>query len=102
MKCFGLFLLLFILCSCMQHTKIRQDIKQANDAIITLEKSLPDMCKTPEINAKIEMIRAKIQQVETRCETQIELLTSEKNRWRTMFYCMAIIVGLYIAKRLIK
>lgn len=102
MKCFGLFSLLFILCSCGQSTQIHEDIVDINNTVVSLEKQLPAECKTPEINAKMEKIKAKTQQVEVVCNAQLEVANNEKVRWKTMFYALAIVMLVYFARRLVK
>lgn len=102
MKCFGLFLLPFILCSCGQHTQIHEDIKDINANIASLEKTLPENCKTAQIEKQIANIKARTQQVEIRYEAQVEVLTNEKIKWKTLFFCLSFVIMIYIAGRFIK
>lgn len=101
MKCFGLFLLLFTLSSCGTVSPTHEAIKDAQNSVADFEKNLPEQCKTAEINARLDAIKTKIASVEVRCDAQVEVLKSEKTKWKTAFYALAAIVAVWIAKRLI-
>ena len=102
MRCFGSLLLLFILCSCGQSTQIHEDVTDINNTIVLLEKELPSGCKNQETITKIEKIKNKLQQVEIRCETQLDVSNNERLRWKAMFYALVAAIIAYIVGRTIK
>jgi hypothetical protein len=102
MKCFGLFLLLFILSSCATVSPMRDAVKDAQNSVVEFEKKLPEQCKSSEINARLDAIKTKIDGIKVLCEAQVEVLQSEKTKWKTAFFALAAIVAAWVAKRLIK
>ena len=102
MRCFGLLLLLFTLSSCGTATSTHEAIKDTQNSIVEFEKGLPEQCKTLEVNARLDSIKTKINNIKVHCDAQVEILKSERTKWKTAFFALAAIVAAWIAKRLIK
>lgn len=74
----------------------------AHDTITVIGETLPAQCKTSAIKKELETAHSAVDTVISTCNTQKELLAEEKARWKWSFIGLVIIIGAYIAKRILK
>lgn len=98
---FGLFLCC-ILCSCGTGYENHNAIDAVNASVDALEQSLPKECKTKATDAQLIAIRKEIATVERDCDVAIDKANSEKVKWKTAFFGLLLVVGVWIARKLIK
>ena len=101
MKCFGLFLSLFMLCSCTNGYENHNAINAVNSSVDALEQSLPAQCKTDAINAQFKAIREQTATIERDCTTAIEKVDSERIKWKTAFFGLLLVLGVFTLKKVL-
>lgn len=102
MRCCGLFLLCFILCSCGGQSTTSEIVDSTTNSVIALEKSLPKECATKSINAQITAIKTQINTIGSVCEVEKAEIRQEKIKWQTAFWGLLIAIAAYILKKVLK
>lgn len=102
MKCFGLFLVCFTLCSCGTHTATNELVNAANNSVVALEKTLPGECATESVKTQIHAIKTQITAIESVCETEKESINKDKIKWQMAFWGLLVVVGAYLIKKVLK
>lgn len=102
MRCCGLFLLCFILCSCGGHTATNETVNAATNGVIALEKSLAKECLTDGVKTQITAIKTQIQTIGQVCEVEKDAIRHDKAKWQMAFFALLAVVGVYIAKKVLK
>lgn len=93
---------LFILLTACTKTPAASD-SITNSAINTttaLEQSLPAQCATDGIKTQINAIKTQINAIKTACDTEKQVITQEKIRWKWAFFGLLAVVVAYILRRL--
>lgn len=104
MKCFGLFLLLslLILCSCGTPTGNHEAIDVVSNSVVALEQSLPKECKTQAIQTQIDGLHKQLAVAESVCDDAIKQEKSNTIKWKTAFFGLLLVVGVYIMRKVLK
>lgn len=102
MRCCGLFLLCFILCSCGGHSATNDAVESTTNSVVALEKSLPKECATESINAQITAIKTQINTIGSVCEMEKAEIRKEKVKWQTAFWGLLVVIAAYIIKKVLK
>ena len=100
-KCFGLFLVLFMLSSCGAQSVSHDIAQNAINATTALEQSLPAQCATENIKNQINGIKSQIKTISTACETEKRVIEQEKLRWKWSFFALLAAIGLYVARKIL-
>lgn len=102
MRCFGLFLLLFMLSSCGTHTMSHNIADNTINQITALEQSIDEKCTTDAIKTQINVIKSQIKAINDACDTEKAELRAEKTKWQWAFWALFVIMAAYGFKKLIK
>lgn len=101
--CIIVFLILISLCGCAKTDTVSETIaNNAINATTALEQSLPAECKTESINTQFTVIKTEIRAIKSACEQEKEIITQEKLKWKYSFIGLVIIIGVYIARKILK
>lgn len=101
---FAILLIFTILLNgCARETPVSDTIADnAVNATTALQQALPDECKTAAINTQFDVIRTEIRAVKTACQTEKDVITSEKLKWQWAFWALAAMVSVYFARKILK
>lgn len=102
MRCFGLFLLLFVLSSCGTHTVSHNIADNTINQITALEQSINEKCATDSIKTQINVIKSQIKAINGACDTEKAEITAEKNKYKIAFWSLVVIIGLFVSRKIIK
>lgn len=102
MRCFGLFFLCFILCSCGGQSTSGELANLATNSVIALEKTLPTECATDGIKAQITAIKTQITAIDQACEIEKDQIRHDKVKWQTAFWGLLAIVAFFGIKKVLK
>ena len=93
----------FLLTGCAKQEPVSNTIADnAITAATALEQSLPAECKTEAITTQITVVKTQIRAIKNACETEKSAIEQEKTRWKWSFWGMLILIGAYIARKLLK
>lgn len=96
--CFLLFLF-----GCAKTTPASENIaNSAQESLNALEQTIKPECKTKAIESQINAIKSSINAIVTSCESEKEIITQEKIRWKWSFLATIIIIAAYIARKVLK
>lgn len=96
-------LLLISLCACSKPQPVSETIADnAVNATTALQQSLPKECKTDAINTQFDVIRTEIRAVKTSCQTEKEIITKDKLKWKYSFWILVGIIAAYILRKVTK
>lgn len=101
MKWCGLLLVLFMLCSCGTQSATHNAVENAKNSVTELENILPAECKPNYIKTQINTIRTQINAIEERCVAENEKLSAEKIKWKTAFFSLLVIIGVWVLRKVI-
>ena len=97
------FLLALLLAGCAKNEPVSETIADnAVNATTALEKTLPEECKTESIKAQLTVIKTQIRAINSACETEKEVITGEKLRWKYSFWILIGIIAAYILRKVTK
>ena len=102
MRCFGLFFLCFILCSCGGRSTTNELAHSATNSVIALEKTLTAECATDGIKSQITAIKTQITAIDQACEMEKDQIRHDKIKWQTAFWGMFIVVTAFVLKKVVK
>lgn len=92
-----------ILSACAKELPISETVAEnAINATTALEQSLSADCKTDAIITQITVVKTQIRAISSACQTEKEIITSEKLRWKWSFWGVIVLIGLYIARKILK
>lgn len=83
------------LCGCSRRTPVETAFKSVENSIVSLEKTLPETCKTEEISEKIGQIRLEKTKAQSECERKIQ---EYKTKYERVLSVTIIIVLLLFFK----
>lgn len=96
-------LLLLLLIGCARNEPVSSTISDnAITATNGLEQSLPKECKSESVITQLTVIKTEIRAARNACEVEKEVITQEKLRWMWSFWALAIVVGAYMIKKVLK
>lgn len=98
-----LILLPFLLCGCTK-TPVASDTiaDSATSAVAVIGQTLPKECQTAVVQTQLASVQAQIRAITAACTTEKEAITQEKIRWQWAFWGLLVVIGVYIAKRVLK
>jgi len=92
-----------LLVGCAKTKPITETIAEnAINATTALEKTLADTCKTEPITTQIAVIKSEIRAMKSACDIEKDQITQEKLKWQWSFWALAVVVGVYLAKKVLK
>lgn len=96
-------LLILCLFGCTKTTPASETIaNSAQESINALEQTIKPECKTKAIESQITAAKTAIQATLSACDSEKEIITQEKLRWKWAFLATVIIIAAYIAKKVMK
>jgi len=103
MKNFTILLVFTLLLNgCRTQTATESVAESVINTTTALEKSLTAECKTEAITSQIWAIKTQIKAIQTTCQTEKDKITQEKLRWKWAFWALVLVVGAYLARKVIK
>lgn len=92
----------FVLLGCAKQSVTNDIITNAENSVQTLEKTLTADCKTEGVLSQLYGLKMQINSIRTSCQTEKDIITDEKLRWKWAFFGLLAMIGAYIARKLIK
>lgn len=97
------FLLVLLLAGCSKSEPVSNTIADnAVNTVVAVEKALPDGCKTEAIKTQLTVVKSEIRSITSACESEKNVITQDKLKWKFGFWGLIIVIGLYIARKVIK
>ena len=97
------FLLVLLLAGCSKTEPVSNTIADnAISTVVAVEKALPDGCKTDAVKTQLTVIKSEIRSIASACESEKDVITTEKLKWKFGFWGLVIVIGLYIARKVMK
>ena len=98
-----LVLLVLSLCACNRQQPVSETISDnAVTATTALEQSLPKECKTDAILTQFTVIKTEIRNAKNACVIEKDTITQEKRKWQWAFWGLVVLIGAYIARKVLK
>lgn len=92
-----------VLSACAKNPPVSETIaNNAINATTALEQSLSADCKTDAIITQITVVKTQIRAITNACEKEKDTITSEKVRWMWSFWGLVGLIGLYVARKILK
>lgn len=92
-----------VLCACAKEQPASHVAAQeAIETIGALYESLPSECKTKTTDFLITMAQNKAAKCDTECVKEKAKLEREKLKWKGSFWALAVVVGVYLARKVLK
>lgn len=76
--------------------------QEAIETIGALYETLPGECKTKTTDFLITMAQNKAAKCDTECVKEKDRITQEKLKWQWSFWALAVVVGVYFARKVLK
>lgn len=74
----------------------------AVDIVTAIEQGLPAECQTEANKLLFNVGRKEIANVKNACDERVDKITEEKLRWQWAFWGLLAVIGVYIAKRVLR
>lgn len=92
-----------VLCACAKEQPASHVAAQeAIETIGALYESLPSDCKTKTTDFLVTMAQNKAAKCDTECAKEKDQITQEKLKWQWSFWALAVVVGAYFARKVLK
>lgn len=97
----GLLLISLVACS---KTPVASDTiaDSASSAVAVIGQTLPKECQTAVVQTQLLGVQTQIKAITSACATEKEAITQEKVRWQWAFWGLLAVIGIYVAKRVLK
>lgn len=93
----------FCLCGCQKEKPVYHEVVQNGiDVINAIEQGLPEECKTESNALLFNVARKQLSNCEKACDLAVEKVESEKLKWKWSVFGLLLIIGLYIARKVVK
>ena len=104
MKRFTILLILTVmLCGCAKEKPVYHEVVQNGiDVINAIEQGLPEECKTESNALLFNVARKQLSNCEKACDLAVEKVESEKLKWKWSVFGLLLVIGLYIARKVVK
>ena len=104
MKRFTILLILTVLLSgCQKEKPVYHEVVQNGiDVINAIEQGLPEECKTESNALLFNVARKQMSNCEKACDLAVEKVESEKLKWKWSVFGLLLVIGLYIARKVVK
>ena len=97
------FFVMLALVGCAKNPPVSETIADnAVNATTGLEQSLPAECKTDAIMTQITVVKTQIRAISSACETEKDVITTEKLRWMWSFWGVVGLVGIFLVRKILK
>lgn len=97
------FLWILLLAGCSKTQPVSETIADnAINATTGLEQSLPVECKTDAIMTQIMVIKTQIRTITNACKTEKDVIEQKKRYYQWAFYGVLGLIGLFLAKKVLK
>ena len=104
MKRFTILLILTVLLNgCQKEKPVYHEVVQNGiDVINAIEQGLPEECKSESNAILFNVARKQMSNCENACDLVVKRVESEKLRWKWTVFSLLLMMGLYIAKKVLK
>lgn len=104
MKRFTILLIFMVLLNgCQKEKPVYHEVAQNGiDVINAIEEGLPAVCKTESNAILFNVARKQMSNCEKACDLVVSKVESEKLRWKWTVFSLLLMMGLYVAKKVIK
>ena len=104
MKRFTILLIFTVLLSgCQKEKPVYHEVVQNGiDVINAIEEGLPAECKSESNAILFNVARKQMSNCESSCDLVVSKVESEKLRWKWAVFGLLTVIGLYIAKKVLK
>lgn len=104
MKRFTILLIFTVLLSgCQKEKPAYHEVAQNGIEVINaIEEGLPAECKSESNKILFNVARKEMRNVEGSCDLAVSKVESEKLRWKWAVFGLLTVIGLYIAKKVLK
>lgn len=104
MKRFTILLILTVLLNgCQKEKPAYHEVAQNGIEVINaIEEGLPAECKSESNKILFNVARKEMRNVESSCDLAVGKVESEKLRWKWAVFGLLTVIGLYIAKKVLK
>lgn len=93
----------FCLCGCQKEKPAYHEVAQNGIEVINaIEEGLPAECKSESNKILFNVARKEMRNVEGSCDLAVSKVESEKLRWKWAVFGLLMVIGLYIAKKVLK
>lgn len=97
------FLFMIALTGCAKEPAVSETLTEnAVNATTALEQSLPVECKTESIITQITVVKTEIKAISKSCQAEKDKIMQDKLKWQWSFWALAIVVGVYLARKVLK
>ena len=66
------------------------------------DSATSEECQTAVVQTQLASVQAQIKAITSACATEKEAITQEKLRWQWAFWGLLAVIGIYVAKRVLK
>lgn len=96
-------LLVLCLCGCVAKVPSSEHIaNSATESLNAISNTLTPECKTKAIESEINAAKSAIKATVSACESEKNVITQGKLRWKWSFIGLALVVLAYIARKVVK
>ena len=98
-------IILMVLCmfGCAKTAPTSETIaNSAQESLNAINATLTPECKTKAIESQINAAQTAIKATIAACESEKEIITQEKLRWKWSFFALAVMVLVYIGRKVLK
>lgn len=96
-------LLLCCLYGCTRSTPSSEHIAaSATESLNAISATLTPECKTKAVESEIIAAQSAIKATIAACNSEKDVISQEKIRWKWSFFALAIIILVYVARKVIK
>lgn len=104
MKRFTILLILTVLLSgCAKEKPVYHEVVQNGiDVINAIEQGLPAECKTGSNEILFNVARKQMKNCESACDLAVAKVETEKLKWKWSVFGLLLVIGVYIARKVLK
>ena len=97
------FLLILLLAGCSKSEPVSDTIADnAVNTVVAVEKALPEECKTEAVKTQLTVVKSEIRSITKACDSEKDVITQDKLKWKWSFWGMILLIGLYVARKVMK
>jgi len=91
------------LAGCAKTAPVSETITEnAITATTALEQTLTEECKTDAIKTQLTVVKTQIRAINNACVAEKQAITQEKRKWQMGFWALLALIGLYVARKVLK
>lgn len=92
---------MLLLAGCAKPDPIQTATETVKNSVQELQKKLTPECATDVVLAQIDVINAQIDTIATTCADQIDQVTDQRNRWRTIALVSMFVISLFLIAKIL-